>query len=460
LSARSPSLILRATLGFALVALLAVGGAGLFLYHSLERTVLERADYALLGRLAHFRSLLSADLSLETLGRSPQLFANMLGNEQDVFLIGAPGAKPVIASNPLQIALPELAVIPQTRRPTRADLREGQLADGTRWRAARVAVNTPEGPVELTAAHVLRNEDTTLADFRLGLIGAVTLAFLCTAGLGYLLLRRGLAPLRRIARHAGGITPTRLAAPLELADAPRELQPLVENYNAMLARLADGYGRLVQFSADLAHEIRTPINALMGHTEVALRQVRSAEDYQALLASNLEELERISRLVESILFLARADDAQAVLTPQPLQLDEELARIADYFEGPADERGLRLVVSGGGEVVADPLMLRRALSNLVANAIRYAEPDGEILLQADGGRIRVSNAGPALAPEHLQRLFDRFYRADPSRHQPHDSNGLGLAIVAAIMRLHGGRAEVEQDERGIHFSLVFPTPAA
>lgn len=345
MSARSPSLILRATLGFALVALLAVGGAGAFLYHSLERTVLERADYALLGRLAHFRSLLSADLSLETLGRSPQLFANMLGNEQDVFLIGTPGAKPVIASNPLQIALPELAVIPQTRRPTRADLREGQLADGTRWRAARVAVNTPEGPVELTAAHVLRNEDATLADFRLGLLGAVTLAFLATAGLGYLLLRRGLAPLRRIARHAGGITPTRLAAPLELADAPRELQPLVENYNAMLARLADGYGRLVQFSADLAHEIRTPINALMGHTEVALRQVRSSEDYQTLLASNLEELERISRLVESILFLARADDAQAVLTPQPLQLDEELARIADYFEGP--RRRARPAPGGG-----------------------------------------------------------------------------------------------------------------
>ncbi|KTT38787.1 histidine kinase [Pseudomonas oryzihabitans] len=460
MSARAPSLILRATLGFALVALLAVGGAGAFLYHSLERTVLERADYALLGRLAHFRSLLSTDLSLETLGHSPQLFANMLGNEQDVFLIGAPGAKPVIASNPLQIALPDLPVIPQTRRPTRADLREGQLADGTRWRAARVAVNTPEGPVELTAAHVLRNEDTTLADFRLGLIGAVTLAFLATAGLGYLLLRRGLAPLRRIARHAGGITPTRLAAPLELADAPRELQPLVENYNAMLARLADGYGRLVQFSADLAHEIRTPINALMGHTEVALRQVRGTEEYQTLLESNLEELERISRLVESILFLARADDAQAVLAPQPLELAEELARIADYFEGPADERGLRIVVAGSGQVVADPLLLRRALSNLVANAIRYAEPDGEIRLQADGGRIRVSNAGPSLAPEHLQRLFDRFYRADPSRHQPHDSNGLGLAIVAAIMRLHGGRAEVEQDARGIHFSLVFPTAVA
>ena len=460
MNARAPSLILRATLGFALVALLAVGGAGLFLYHSLQRTVLERADYALLGRLAHFRSLLSTDLSLETLGHSPQLFSNMLGNEQDVFLIGAPGAKPVIASNPLQIALPDLAVVPQTRRPTPADLREGTLADGTRWRAARVAVNTAEGPVELTAAHVLSREDATLADFRLGLLGAVALAFLATAGLGYLLLRRGLAPLRRIARHAGGITPTRLAAPLDLADAPRELQPLVENYNAMLARLADGYGRLVQFSADLAHEIRTPINALMGHTEVALRQVRGAEEYQTLLESNLEELERISRLVESILFLARADDAQAVLTPQSLELAEELTRIADYFEGPADERGLRLVVAGGGQVVADPLLLRRALSNLVANAIRYAEADGEIQLHAAGGRIRVSNVGPRLAPEHLQRLFDRFYRADPSRHQPHDSNGLGLAIVAAIMRLHGGRAEVAQDERGIHFSLVFPASAA
>ncbi|WP_163022238.1 heavy metal sensor histidine kinase, partial [Pseudomonas viridiflava] len=231
--------------------------------------------------------------------------------------------------------------------------------------------------------------------------------------------------------------------------------------NAMLDRLDDGYRRLTQFSADLAHEIRTPVGSLMGHCQVALRQNRSADDYQALLASNLEELERISRLVESILFLARADEAQSALERKPLDLNEELHRVAGYFEGLAEERNMTLIPSGQGTVQADPILLRRALSNLVANAIRYADENSEILMRVaalDGQwKIDVENQGPQLLQASLSRLFDRFYRGDASRHQRSDSNGLGLAIVAAIMHLHGGRVEVAQPAAGrIRFSLIFP----
>jgi two-component system heavy metal sensor histidine kinase CusS len=264
-----------------------------------------------------------------------------------------------------------------------------------------------------------------------------------------------------MAKHAAAITPAQLDSRMDNRDTPVELQQLGEAYNAMLDRLADGYQRLTQFSADLAHEIRTPVGSLMGHCQVALRQARTEDEYQALLASNLEELERISRMVESILFLARADEAQAALNRQTLDLADEMQRVAGYFEGLAEEREITLHTEGDARIEADPLLLRRALSNLVANAIRYADEGSEIKIRViESGqhcRIEVENQGPTLDDVTLGKLFDRFYRGDASRHQSSDSNGLGLAIVAAIMQLHGGEVSVNQPTPGrICFGLVFP----
>ncbi|WP_246771471.1 heavy metal sensor histidine kinase, partial [Pseudomonas syringae] len=267
-------------------------------------------------------------------------------------------------------------------------------------RAAAVQVMSSGVEVRLQAAHLMVKEMAMLASFRQRIYIAVALAFLITAALGYVLLRRGLRPLRRMAAHAAAITPASLHKRLDSRDTPVELQQLSDAFNAMLDRLDDGYRRLMQFSADLAHEIRTPVGSLMGHCQVALRQNRSADEYQALLASNLEELERISRLVESILFLARADEAQAALERQSLDLHDELQRVAGYFEGLAEERNLTLSTHGQGTLLADPILLRRALSNLVANAIRYADEDSEILMRVTAvdrhWKIDVENQGPVL----------------------------------------------------------------
>ncbi|MER2103944.1 MAG: heavy metal sensor histidine kinase, partial [Pseudomonas atacamensis] len=330
-----------------------------------------------------------------------------------------------------------------------------------RLRAASVVTTSGGRVVRLTAAHLMGKEMAMLAAYRERIYLAVALAFLATALLGYLLLRRGLRPLRKMAAHAAAITPERLHSRMDSADTPVELQQLSDAYNAMLDRLAQGYQRLTQFSADLAHEIRTPVGSLMGHCQVALRQRRSEDEYQALIASNLEELERISRIVESILFLARADEAQAVVERQQLSLHDESQRIAEYFEGLAEERRMSFQITGDGIVLADPLLLRRALSNLVANAVRYAYEGTEILIRVlethGGARIEVENQGPVLGDETLGKLFDRFYRGDASRHQNSDSYGLGLAIVVAIMQLHDGHVGVEQPRAGtIRFSLSFP----
>ncbi len=456
---RQPSLTLRASLAFAVVAMLTVGAAGMYLYHSLQATLLQRSDYGVLARLDHFRKLLHYDLSLEQLQASPQLVENMLGAEDDIFLIGEAGQPPLINVNPRGAALPALRAVADGEPLGLADLRSGVAPDGVPLRAAQARVELDGRDVRITAAHLLVKEMAMLETFRWRIAAAVVLAFLLTAALGFLLLRRGLRPLRRIAEQAAAITPARLHSRLQLADTPVELNQLSQAFNAMLERLDDGYRRLTQFSADLAHEIRTPVGSLMGTAQVTLQQPRSVDEYQGVLASSLDELERIARMVESILFLARADDAQAVLDLRELELEEEIQRIVAYFEGLADERQLHLRHEGGGRLRADPMLLRRALSNLVANAIRYADAGSEILIRVreeKGARlIQVENSCSPLHPGQLERLFDRFYRADLAR-QGGESNGLGLAIVAAIMRLHGGSVSVRQDgARRIRFELRF-----
>lgn len=458
---RPPSLTLRSTLAFSLVAMLTVAGAGWYLYESMKASVLQRSDNAVLGRLDHFRKLLHYDLTLDKLSSSPQIFQNMLGSEDDIFVIAEVGQPPVIQVNPLRATLPPLPEVAHDSVPSRADLRTGMAPAGVPLRAASVLTTSGGRGVKLTAAHIMVKEMAMLAEFRQRIYLAVGIAFLLTALLGFVLLRRGLRPLRDMTAHATDISPARLHSRMSSENTPVELQQLSEAYNAMLDRLAEGYQRLTQFSADLAHEIRTPVGSLMGHCQVALRQGRSADEYQALLASNLEELERISRIVESILFLARADDTQAVVQCQPLQVHAELERVAEYFEGLAEERRIRLLISGEATLDADPLLLRRALSNLVANAIRYADAHSDVLIgvESNAGHcmIWVENQGPALDPAALTHLFDRFYRGDASRQQNSDSNGLGLAIVAAIMQLHGGEASVAQPQSGrIRFTLRFP----
>lgn len=458
---RPASLTLRSTLAFSLVAMLTVAGAGWYLYESMKTSVLARSDNAVLGRLDHFRKLLHYDLTLDKLSSSPQIFQNMLGSEDDIFVIAEVGQPPVIQVNPLRATLPPLPEVAQDAVPTASDLRSGTAPSGIPLRAASVLTTSGGREVKLTAAHIMVKEMAMLGEFRQRIYLAVGMAFLLTALLGFMLLRRGLRPLREMAAHATDISPARLHSRMSSENTPVELQQLSDAYNAMLDRLAEGYQRLTQFSADLAHEIRTPVGSLMGHCQVALRQVRSADEYQALLASNLEELERISRIVESILFLARAEDTQAVVQRQPLQVQDELERVTEYFEGLAEERRIRLSIAGDATLHADPLLLRRALSNLVANAIRYADPHSEVQIDVASTAtqcvINVENQGPALDPATLTHLFDRFYRGDASRQHNSDSNGLGLAIVAAIMQLHAGEASVSQPQPGrIRFALSFP----
>jgi len=198
---------------------------------------------------------------------------------------------------------------------------------------------------------------------------------------------------------------------------------------------------------------------LIGHTQQTLGRKRSVEDYQNLLISNLEEYERLARMIDSMLFLARTEQANATINRVTLNLHELVAQLCEYFEGMAQESAIELINQTSGELSADAQLLRRALANLLANALRYGRADSRVTISSrirqGACEISVHNCGEPIAAEHLAHLFERFYRCDPSRNQPDDSGGLGLAIVRSIMQAHGGQVSVVSNETGTTFSLLF-----
>jgi two-component system heavy metal sensor histidine kinase CusS len=464
---RSLSLTARTTLLFGLIALAVMSVLGMYFYQSAKEGLELRTDTQLIGRVDHFRRLVDNVYTVSELEQRPLLFETMLGAEQDVLLFRRPGEAPFIHVNPANLPVPVLPAVPFGETLTRHDVHRIMLPDGTpvQWAVATAKATESGDVVEVVAAHPLMREMQMLAAYRVRIFLSIFAAVLASTVLAYVVINRGLRPVRDIAARAAEISPGNLSIRLSEEDAPLELRLLTRSFNAMLDRLGDGYQRLSQFSADLAHEIRTPVGALIGTTQVTLGKTRSVDEYQAVLESNLEELTRLSTIAENILFLAQADHAALVIDHSRIGLGEELNKIAEYFEGLADERGLTFDVKASGEAWVNPVLYRRAVNNLVVNAVRYAHADSVVRLfgeqDASGAAIVIENDGEAIPPEQLVRLFDRFYRGDAARSRFTESNGLGLSIVRAIMTLHGGTAEASCPRPGlVRFELRFPAAQA
>lgn len=452
---------------FALLSFALLAALGVFLYRELERQLSLRDDAALLARVEQIRTLLQDENTLQLIRAKPGLFANMLGNREALLVLRFAGQAPLIEVNPGAMAIPELTPLPPQAPLTLAAVRHTLDRHGVPFiaLAASTRSDDPLRPLQIIAGRAMGERTHMLAQYRQRILLSAGAGALLAALAALALVRRGLRPLRELARQTDGIGMANLAGRLDGAGAPRELAQLVAACNAMLERLANGFTRLSQVSADMAHDLRTPIANLLGQGEVALGQRRSVDYYEALLASNQEELQRLARMTENMLFLARAEHADSAIACASLPLRDELLRQADYFEGLAEERGLRIAVAIGGAVAvwADPTLLRRALANLLANAVRHADAGSTITLSAEtdaaGVRLTVENHGATIAPEHLARLFDRFYRADAARHDSAGSSGLGLSIVRTVMALHHGRCEAASAAGLSRFSLIFPPRA-
>ena len=300
-----------------------------------------------------------------------------------------------------------------------------------------------------------------MAAFRRMLWAALALGVALSSLLGWLAARRGLAPIRAIAGIARGISAERLDARLPTVQVPLEVVDLVVSFNEMLARLEDSFKRLSDFSSDIAHELRTPVSNLMTQTQVAVSKARSAEEYREILYSNLEEYDRLARMIADMLFIAKTDNHLLMPRREAVELGEEIDQLIDFYQALAEEQEVSMVRNGEARVAGDALMLRRALSNLLSNAIRHTPRGGRVSIElgptADGQvRIAVGNSGEAIAAEHLPRLFDRFYRVDPARSRASEGAGLGLAIVKAIVEAHGGRIAVNCAGGVTTFAVTLP----
>jgi two-component system heavy metal sensor histidine kinase CusS len=270
-------------------------------------------------------------------------------------------------------------------------------------------------------------------------------------------VRRALQPLRELAAQTQTISPKHLHQRLELTDPAEELRPMMLQFNSLMDRLERAYVQLEGFNADVAHELRTPLATLIGQAELALSRDRTTDELRDTLVSGLEELQRLTGLVNDMLFLASADRGATARRGEPVSLAEVVRQVAEFHEAALEDNALAMRVEGDARVPVDEPLLKRALSNLVGNATRYAEPGSTVAVRIDATapqqvRVLVENAGPTIEPEHLPRLFDRFFRADESRRCPQaaeDSapivrhHGLGLAIVSAIARMHGGAPAAE-----------------
>jgi two-component system, OmpR family, heavy metal sensor histidine kinase CusS len=282
------------------------------------------------------------------------------------------------------------------------------------------------------------------------------------AGVAVLVTRRSLRPLTHLVESIERIGATHLHERVPMGEWPAELQPLAIGFNKMLGRLEDSFTRLSQFSADLAHELRTPIAILRGEAEGALTKPRTSEQYREVIESSLEEMQRLSGMIDNLLFLARAETIGS-LNRQFLDGRAAIEKVCEFYDALSQEQGVELSSEGEGQVYAEPVLFRRALINLITNALRFTPSGGRVtvsLQHRDGAsEVAVADTGCGISSEHVPNVFDRFFRGDAPRSS--QGTGLGLSIVKSIMQIHNGNVSVQSDVgRGTVVTLRLPDPGS
>lgn len=460
---------------FAAIAAAVFVAVGAYLHQTLSHQMGQRDDNDLINKALLVRQLLrTLPQGAPVPHEVETVLRGVIGADGVVLRVSTPDGRAVIGPVLARDAtLPP--PVPAGRDPRQADVVGVDGPTGAKRVLGVLAADGDGRPLRVTLERMRSDRLAILKRYAFDLLGALASGAVLATLLAFVAVRRSLRALDAVALEASRISAQRLYTRLEVEAAPAELRAFCLAFNGMLDRLEDGVQRLSGFAADLAHDLRTPVNALMMQTQVALSRARTDDEYQALLASNQEEYERLARMIENTLFLARADSAQLALRPEPLDVGAELAHIRDYFEMLAEDKDISLRLGAapapGRMLQADPVMLRRAVNNLVSNALAHTPAGGVIRLDAcDEGEwlaLSVTNSGEGIAPEHRDALFERYYRADPARagsssagNSAGNSAGLGLAIVRAIMHLHGGSARLDASAGGqTVFTLRFPAHA-
>lgn len=464
---RRRSLASRLTVWYTAASFAIVLAATAFLYWTLSSGIVYQDDQFLWSKIHVLRALLGAVPNDR--GNITQEVGEDVNGPQQAYvrILTADGRRlyeaPGMAGELGTVRFPEPAGLgDQIGAGTLVQSRSGRPFRAVSALAAR---SGDDRPVVIQVALDVTSDRELLTGYRHWLALVLAAALAVSAAAGHQIARAGLQPLQRIIRTTGTIGTATLGERVALLGLPGELHELGLTFNRMLDRLEEAFSRLRQFSDDIAHELRTPIGNILGAAEVALGQPRSAADYRDVLESVLEEGGRLSRIVHSLLFLARSESPAMQLERESVDVAAELARVREFYEAAASEAGVALEVEAAPGLVAsvDRTLFQRAVGNLVANGLAYTPAGGGVRMTArfdpdrNGVRIEVADTGCGIASEHLPHIFERFYRADRVRAAASGNVGLGLAIVKRIADLHGGSVAVESAPgRGTRVTLWFP----
>ncbi|WP_322086416.1 heavy metal sensor histidine kinase [Burkholderia sp. BCC1999] len=438
-----------------------LASSGVALYKALSNRVEMTAAEQMAGISAALGTHLGGADTTVDVARNPGIWIDQLHGHPNMDLaifdatgtrlVGTPGFRPYAPLLSLDAGRVPVAVTPPGARHQYL-VTTVPLAGGT----------SAGAPVVRVAVQYDRSADVLLLRTHAYTIVVIEVfGVVLAAAIAYGIAALGLSPLRRFAARAEQMSTSRLAHPLPELDTSGELKELEHAFNGMLERLNESFTRLSQFSSNLAHDMRTPLTNLQAAAQVVLSQPRSADEYRSVIESSIDEYQRLSRMIEDMLFLARSEQAGTSIGVRRLNAAEEAERVAGYYEPLAEDEGVTVKVDGHAWVDADLTLYQRALSNLLSNALTYA-PRGSVVTidcveQGGATTIAVSDTGPGIAAEHVGRIFERFYRVDPSRHNSASGTGLGLAIVRSIMDNHGGECGVDSDPgRRTTFWLRFP----
>ncbi len=455
------SITARLTVTFAIAVALIQFGASTYLYWSLKQDILAQNQAELIEHLREVRLVMQDDKS--EVAAAPRQWESHVLSREGIYVR-------ILAKNGVTVSESPGMTAPITAFPAPATL-SSRPRESVRWRstggepeymlmAAQATSGRSNDVQVIQAALDLTSSDQQFVAYRNKLAGVWLGVVLAAIAIGYAGMRRGLSELRRIAQTAGRINAAHFDERLGDHPLPKELKELADAFDAMVTRLRDAFGQLARFSADLAHEFRTPLNNLISAASVTLSRPRTADEYRELIERSMEQYDTMSRLIEAMLFLARAENREIQRQFQHVCAAAEFEKIIEFFEALADERGVTLSRQGDASLAADPALLRRALSNLMDNALRHCAKGDTVMLKASqspSGHVvlEVIDTGEGIDLKHLAHLFDRFYQVDTSRSE--GNAGLGLTIVKSIVELHGGHITVSSKPGlGTTFCMRFP----
>jgi len=457
---RKLSLTLRLTALYALISSIVLSVLGVIIVSFLKSHFIEQDREELLAKQQSVVSIVRQTLADNKIGSLAARLDTGLNGHKDLIVQVKNSAAQRLFLFPKDYL--KSASVTQNTDSAEQDLllSHAQLQGNNDLLSALTVVENSVQSLQVFVAINANSHDAFMSRFQRSLIYYIVITALISGLLGWVVTKRGLLPLYLIKQHTLGISAKQLNQRMSSERLPIELSDLIVALNQMLERLDNSFKRLSEFSNDIAHELRTPVTNLLTQTQVAISRPRDTDTYENILASNAEELQQLSKMIADMLFLAKADHSFSLPSSSEIDLATEINALFEFYEALAEEQQVTLQLTGCGSIVGDRLMIRRAINNLLSNAIRHTPVNSvikfSIQASGDGLTLAVENPGTTILPADIPYLFERFYRSNKTRSRHNaEGTGLGLAITQAIVKAHSGEISVTSAAGVTCFAMVF-----